>query len=223
MSFFRRFGAIFFSPYQVFDDIRDARVSWWQPWLMVSVLMMVATALSLPAQTALLENNPDLAGAENAAKMVKITQYVQLALSPVLVLLFAVIMTAVSYVVVTLVSKEATFKKYFTLILFTDVVAIVGYVVTSILLRARGFDQIASPEDMKVGLSLRLLAPDASPVVKGLLGGVEFFAVWGFTLAVLGLRRVFGLALGAAIACSIPLWLIYMALAVVGELMQKGP
>lgn len=222
MSFFRRFGAIFFSPYQVFDDIRESRANWWQPWLMLSILIVVATILTLPAQMVALQNNPAIEDPEKAEAMVRATQWVQVVVAPIMVLIFTAIVTALSYIVVTLTSKEATFKKYFTLILFTDVVTSLGYLAGALILRARGIDTIQSTEDMKVGLSLRMLAPDASPVVRALLGSIEFFAIWGFTLVVLGVRRIFGLALGAALAASIPLWLFYLAFAVVGELLQKG-
>ncbi len=222
MSFFRHFISIFVSPNRVFDEIRDATVSWWQPWLMVSFLVVIATWLMLPVQAALIAASPDMAGAENAAAMVKATQLVQVIIAPVMVLIVSVIVTAISYVMVTLMSKEATFKKYFTLIMFADVVASVGFLATVIILRARGVDQVASPDDLKVGLSLRPLAPDAGPFIGGLLGSIEFFAVWGFALIVLGLRRILGFSLGAAIACSIPLWLLYTTFTIVGEMFNRG-
>ena len=223
MSIFRNFTAIFVSPNKVFDQIREAQVGWWQPWLIVSVIMVIATVLMLPIQSAMIESNPELmagGNADNAESMMKIAQIVQVVMSPVIVLVAALIVTAISYVMVTLMSKEATFKKYFTLILFADVVASVGFIATILILRARGIDTISSPEDMKAGLSLRMLAPDAGPVVSGILGSVEFFAIWGFALIAAGLRRMFGFSLGAAIACCIPLWLMYTLFTVVGEIFQ---
>jgi hypothetical protein len=74
------------------------------------------------------------------------------------------------------------------------------------------------PGDAQFSLSLRVLAPEDSAALKGLLGTFEFFAIWGFILLVMGLRRIFGMSLGAAIACLIPVWLISAALAIVGEL-----
>lgn len=222
MSFFRYFVSIFVSPNRVFDDIRDSKVGWWKPWLMVSVVVVIATYLMLPIQAALIAASPDVGNAENAAAMIKATQLVQVVVAPVMVLIVSVIVTAISYVMVTLMSKDATFKKYFTLILFADVVASVGFLATVIILRLRGVDQVASPEDLKVGLSLRPLAPDAGPFLGGLLGSIEFFAVWGFALIVLGLRRMLGFGLGAALACSIPLWLLYTTFTIMGEMFNKG-
>lgn len=221
MSIFRYFIAIFVSPYKVFDAIRESKVSWWQPWLMVSVIMVIATWLMLPIQAALIEATPELAGEMDSTAM-KISQIVQVVVVPVIVLIAALIVTAISYVMVTLMSKEATFKKYFTLILFADVIASIGFIATILILRARGLDQVASPEDLKAGLSLRPLVPDAGPVLGGILGSVEFFAIWGFTLIVLGLRRLFGFSLGAAIACCIPLWVMYTLFTVVGEVFQAS-
>lgn len=223
MSFFRHFVSIFVSPGRVFDDIREAKVSWWQPWLMVSILVMIATWLLLPVQAAMIEANPELGGGENAAAMMKAAQIFQVLIAPVMVLIVTVILAAVSYVMVTLMSREATFKKYFTLILFADVVASLGFLATVLILRARGLDQITTPDDLKVGLSLRPLAPGAGPVVGGLLGSIEFFAVWGFALIAMGLRRVFGLGLGAAIACCIPLWVLYTGFTIVGEMFNGTP
>ena len=222
MSFIRYFISIFVSPNKVFDDIRDAKVSWWQPWLMISVVVMIATWLMLPVQKAVMDATPELQQTEQAASMIKVMQLVQVFIAPVLVLIVSVIVTGISYVVVTLVSKEATFKKYLTLVLFADVVASIGFLATIIIVRARGLDQVMSPEDLKVGLSLRPLAPDAGAVVSGLLGSIEFFAVWGFALIVLGLRRILGIGMGAAIACSIPLWLLYTVFTVVGEVMNQA-
>lgn len=223
MSFFRRFVSIFVSPNEVFDEIRESMVGWWQPWLMVSVLIVIATWLMVPVQAALMEANPEMAGEAGAEAITKVVMIVQVALAPIMVLIVTLILAAISYVVVTLVSKEATFKKYFTLILFADVVASVGFLASMIILRSRGLDQITSPEDMKVGLSLRPLLPEAGPVLSGLLGSLEFFAVWGFVLIVIGLRRIFGMSLGSAIAASVPLWLLYTAFSIVGEMFNQGP
>jgi hypothetical protein len=221
--FFRRLVSIFVSPSQVFDDIRESRVSWWQPWVMVSVIVMVSAWLMTPVQVALLEANPELAGnVEDAGAMMRVMQAVQVFVSPVVMLIFTLIFAAISYVLVTLASKEATFKKYFTLVMFAEIVASVGFLATVLILRARGVDQIATPEDLKVGLSLRLLAPESGPVLGGILGSLEFFAIWAFVLIVLGLRRVFNFTLGTAIACTLPLWLLYTAFTVIGELMNAA-
>jgi hypothetical protein len=139
----------------------------------------------------------------------------------VVLLIVGLIAAGASYVVVTLQSKGATFKKHFTLILFTQLIYALGYVIVSAILRARGTEGIQSPEDARLSFSLRMLAPEANAVIRGLLATIDFFSLWGLVLTALGLKRIFNLRTGQAVACIIPLWLIYAVLSVVGEMFSK--
>ena len=223
MSFLRRFISIFVAPTQVFDDIKESRVGWWQPWLMVAVLMIIGTWLMLPMQRVLMEMNPKFSSGADVEKQMKAMQGFQLVIAPGMGLIICFFVAGISYVMVTLQSKEATFKKYFTLVLFANVIFSLGYVVSTVLLRARGTENISSPEDMHASLSLRLLAPsEAGALIKGILGSVEFFAIWGLSVIAAGLRRMFGLRLGQAIGCVVPLWVLYAIMSVVGEKFGMG-
>jgi len=221
MTFFRRFVWMFVSPSRVFDDIRERRVGWVQPWIIVSVFYVLITWLGLPIQRALLELNPsDMPSDQLDGQMAMMQKfaYVQLVLAPAGVLVLALLIAGISYVLVTVLSKAATFKQYFTMTLFVDIVGVVGYLLTTAIVRLRGVDAIAVPDDARFSLSLRMLAPEDSAALKGLFGTIEFFAIWSFILMVMGLRRVFGLSTGAAIACLVPVWLVYAALAILGEM-----
>jgi hypothetical protein len=212
--FFSRFVSIFVSPTRVFDDIRDAKVGWWQPWLMVSVLFVIGSFLMIPANQAVmaLKMTPEM------IERAKPFAYLPLIIMPAMLLIVALLASGVSYPVVTMQSKEATYKKFFTLVLFTNLIFSLGYLITAIMVRVKGVDSIQSPEDLKLSFSLRMLATDASPVVRGLLGSIEFFSLWGLALVVVGLKRMFNLRTGQAIACVIPMWIIYVILSIVGEL-----
>jgi hypothetical protein len=221
MQFLRRLLWMFSSPARVFDDIKENRVHWVQPWLILSVLYVVITWIGLPVQRALLELNPGNLPTEQLDQQLEmVDKYgpAQLVFAPALVLIMGLILAGISYVLVTVLSRAATFKQYFTLTLFTSIIGAVGYLLTTAVVRLRGTENIMEPGDAQFSLSLRVLAPEDSAALKGLLGTFEFFAIWGFILLVMGLRRIFGMSLGAAIACLIPVWLISAALAIVGEL-----
>jgi Yip1-like protein len=211
--FLSRFVSIFVSPTKVFDDIRDAKVGWWQPWLMVSVLFVIGSFLMIPANQAVmaLKMTPEM------IERAKPFTYLPLFIMPAMLLIVALLASGVSYPVVTMQSKEATYKKFFTLVLFSNLIFSLGYLITAIMVRAKGVDSIQSPEDLRLSFSLRMLALDASPVVRGLLGSIEFFSLWGLALVVVGLKRMFNLRTGQAIACVIPMWIIYVILSIVGE------
>jgi hypothetical protein len=220
MSFFQRLFSIFVSPHRVFDDIRESRVSWWQPWIIVSMVYVVATWLMAPLQQAMLEANPQFQG-QGAGDQMGLMRTVGIVMAPAMALVVTALAAGITYVLVTLTSKEATFKKYFTLLFFANVVFAVGYLLTTVLLRLRGIENVTSPEDMQVSLSLRVLAPEGSSLLKGLLGSIEFFSIWGLVLVVVGLRRVFAMRTGQAIGCVIPLWVIFAAFSVLGEVFMN--
>jgi hypothetical protein len=200
--FFRRFFSIYVSPTRVFDDIRESKVGWWQPWLMVSILFVVGGWLLMPAQQAVMQLNPkmtpEMAREDGKRRLLPAPACARDVPDRRLCGRRSFIPGRDHAV------EEATFKKYFTLILFTNLIFALGYVITAGILRARGVDNITSPEDLKISFSLRMLAPEASPVVRGLLASVEFFSLWGLALAVLGLKRIFNLRTGQAVACVIP-------------------
>ena len=221
MQIMRRFVWMFVSPSRVFDEIREQKVGWVQPWIIVSVFYVLITWLGLPIQRAVLELNPSNVPPDQLDQQLEMVgkfAYAQLIFAPAGVLIVALLVAGVSYVMVTLVSKAATFKQYFTLALFSDVVGVVGYLLTTAIVRMRGVETITEADDARFSLSLRMLAPPDSAALKGLFGSVEFFAVWGFVLMVMGLRRIFGLSLNAAIACVVPVWLLYATLSILGEM-----
>jgi membrane protein, antimicrobial resistance system len=220
MNFVNRFVAIFVSPTRVFEDIRERRVGWVQPWLMVAILYMLVTYLGLPIQRALLELNPAGIAPDQIDKQIEVMDklgFVWVLLAPIGVLFVSLVVSGLTYIVVTIMSREATFKQYFTLSMFTDVIAILGQLVSVAVVRLRGVDAIADVEEGRFSLSLRTLAPPDSSLLKGLLGSFEFFTLWSFVLLVLGLMHVFKMTRAQAVAVIVPIWIVYVVMLVLGE------
>ena len=220
MGALKRLVWIFTSPQRVFDDIRDGRVSFVQPWLLGSVLYAIITWLAMPIQMAVLENHPTMTSEqiEQQTAMMQKFGFVWVLLAPVGMFVITFIVAGISYVVVAISSRAASFKKYLTLSFFTGIVGMTGQLVTSIIVRLRGLDQIEGPEDARLGLSLRALAPDSN-LMRGIFGSFEFFALWSLVLVVMGLMRIFGMSRGGAIAAAVLLWILYAIATVVGEVM----
>lgn len=220
MDSLKRLVWIFTSPHRVFDDIRENRVSWLQPWLMGSVIYALITWIALPVQRAVLEVHPTMTS-EQIDQQIDLMDkfgFVWVAAAPVGMFVITFIIAGISYVVVAMASRTANFKKYLTLSFFTGIVGMTGQLVTSIIVRVRGLDQIEGPEDARVGLSLRALAPDSN-LMRGIFGSFEFFALWSLVLVVMGLMRIFGMSRGGAIATAAVLWILYAIATVVGEVM----
>jgi hypothetical protein len=50
------------------------------------------------------------------------------------------------------------------------------------------------------------------------LGSFDFFAIWSFVLVVMGLMHIFEMTRKQAIICIVPLWVIYVAMMLLGEM-----
>jgi Na+/melibiose symporter-like transporter len=220
MTALSRFWAMFVSPGRVFDDVREGRVGWKQPWLLVSIPYMLISWLSLPIQVAITELNPRDLPIDQVDLQVSMMQkmgFVWVILAPLGVLIVTLIVSGLSYMLVTMMSQRANFRQYFTLSLFTGIVGVVGQLIGVVILRLRGVEQIMTADDARMSFSLRMLAPENSAVLKGLLGSVEFFTIWGLVLLGMGLMRIFGMSRGQATAVLVPIWIIYVGMLIAGE------
>jgi hypothetical protein len=209
------------APSRVFDDIREGRVGWRQPWLIISFMYMVVTFLSLPIQVALLELNPKNASPELLDQQIRMVDnfgWVWVILTPLGVLILQLIVAGLTYILVTIMSQRATFKQYLTLNFFSSIPAMIGQLLSVVIIRLRGLEGIMGPEDARMSFSLRALAPPDSAPMKGLYGGVEFFTIWSLVLLVMGLMSVFGMKRSQALGVVIPMWLIMVVMLILGEI-----
>lgn len=221
MSFFNRFVWIFVSPSRVFADIREERVSWWQPWVWLSIMYVIIGVFSLPIQRVLLELNEQGLTAEQLDQQLRMMDkfgLVQVASTPFVALALGAAVAGITYVLVSIISSQATFKKYFTITLYSGLVAGAAQIISVAIVRARGLDTIRSADDAMVSVGLRFLAPENNTVLKALFSSFEFFSLWSLFLIGMGLVHVFGMSRGQAILCVIPWWIIFFAMTLVGQI-----
>ncbi len=220
MQIFQRIAWTFTSPSRVFDDIREGRVKWWQPWLVVSVIYLGIGYLSLPVQRVLVELNPRGADPEMIDKQLEMMDrfgLIQLGATPVVMLFVGFLVAGLTYGLVSILAADSSFKKYFTLTWYASVVASVSQVLSVIIVRARGVDMIEGPADASVTASLKFLAPDPG-VLNALLSTIELFAIWSLVLIGMGLMRIFGLSRTQAIVAVAPWVVIYIAMTLLQQL-----
>ncbi|MDH3196811.1 MAG: YIP1 family protein [Candidatus Krumholzibacteria bacterium] len=219
MSFLDRIGWIFVSPSKVFADIREGRVSWWQPYIVVAAMYTVLGVIGLPIQRAVAALNAGNLSPEDLDRQLEIMAkfgLVQVLGTPVVLLAIGALVAGLTYIVVTLLSPQASFKKYFTITMFASIVAGVGQVLSTIVVRGRGVDAIRSQNDAMAFANLRFLAPPDSKVLEGALSTIEPFSLWSLALVGMGVAHVFGMTRGRAVAVVVPWWLIYVATSILG-------
>ncbi len=220
MDAFRRIGWIFTSPTRVFDDVREGRVSWWQPWLFVSAIYVLVGWLSLPIQRVLVELNPrgiDPDQLDRQLEMMERFAPVQIVATPGVMLVTGFIGAGVTYALVSLLAREASFRRYFTITWYASIVASLSQLISVLVVRQRGLDVIEGPRDAMVTASLRFLAPDG--IAGALLGTIELFTIWSLVLIGLGVVRVFDLSPRRAALVVLPWWLMAAATSLLSQLM----
>lgn len=221
MAFFDRFIWIFSAPTKVFDDIKESRVGWWQPWIWMSVISMAVTYFSLPIQRFVAELNPaDLPAEQLQQQLDWMDKFgtIQLIALPVVILLLVLIVGGLSYILVSILAEKAAFKKYLTLYFYAGIISSLTGVLSTIMVRIKGVETIRVPADAQFSVGLGFLAPAGATVVKALLSGIEFFVIWSLVVVAMGLMRVFDMPRRHAIYCIVPLWLIDVLLILINDL-----
>lgn len=224
MDILNRYVWIFVSPSRVFANIREGRAPWWQPWLFVSAVGIVLGYFALPIQRELVVLNPSGMSPEQLEQQIDwITRFgwLQVLAAPLYALLAAVIMTGVTYILVSMMSEKASFSKYFAIMFYASCVAIMAQVVSTFVVRMRGVSAIRSADDAQATLSLGYIFNPDGAVLRGLMDSVEVFGVWSLILVAMGLIHVFEISRNRALAVVIPLWLVSAGFAVAGQLFSK--
>jgi hypothetical protein len=219
VSFFNRLVWIFVSPSRVFSDISEGRAPWWQPWVWQSILYVIAGLISLPIQRTVAELNLNDLPADQLQKQLELMDrfgWVQMAGTPFLLLLLGLLLAGVTYVLVTILSPQANFRKYFTLTLYVSIIGALSLIVGNVAVRMRGLDAIRTIEDSQITLGLGFLAPEGNTLVYGILSTINVFSIWSFVVLGMGLMAIFGMSRGNAIACVLPWWVIAVIFTVMG-------
>ncbi len=222
MGFFNRISWVFAAPTRLFADIKEGRASWWQAWIGLSIIYLIVGYFSTPINIALIEINPQDLTPEQVDQQLAFFEgpmkWVQVAASPLIILVVSLIVSALAYIVVSILAEKANIKQFFALSLYASVVSSMANVLTTLVVRMRGVDTIRAAADAKFSVGLGFLAPEEGALIRALLGSFDFFAIWSFVLVVMGLMHLFEMTRRQAIICIVPLWVIYVGMLFLGEI-----
>jgi hypothetical protein len=212
VKFLNRFLWVFVSPSKLFADVGQGRAAWWEGWIWVSLTGIVAAYFMLPISAVLIElNESGLPIDQVDAQLDFIDKWgvPLLATTPVVALIQALIVFGLGYVVVSILSPAANFKKYFTIGLFASIIANCAPLLTVLIVRMNGLDSIMETADVgNAQVSLVFLYTGEAAAAIALFQSLEFFTIWALVVVAIGLMRVFEMTRNQAVICVIPLWLL---------------
>jgi hypothetical protein len=201
---------IFADPFKVFARI-DAGLTWWKPFVFVSVVMMITSYLLLPLQRKVMELNMRNLSEEQLQKAVEgYGKWAPLGLItvPIALIIIYLIVSGVMHLVVNIMSSRSSFKKTLSLISFCGIITIVEQIIVAVVLRMRGPESIESAADMKFSLSLAPLVGEGKGLLAAVLQSLSIFQIWYYVVLVLGIAAIFKISRKAAIIPVLPIWII---------------
>lgn len=220
MNFVSRFLGIFHSPKSVFSDV-DAGTPWWQPWICASVVSMIIAYVVIPVQIQLHRLRESEMSRERFEQSLQAMQtfpvkYLGIITSPVMVLIVGLIFAAASYIAVSILSEKASFKKHLSIYFFSSIVASVGMLVSNLVVRGKGVENIRTMRDAVAPFGPAAFVPEAQKIPYAVLSTLDVFSLWFYALMGLGVMHVFRLSWRSAALVVIPIWLLSVLIALIG-------
>ena len=201
---------IFVDPFKVFARI-DAGLTWWKPFVLVTVVSVILGYLMLPLQQKVMELNLGNLSEEQHQKAVEgfgKWAPVGLIVVPIGLIVIYLIVAAVMHLVINIMSSRSNFKKTLSLISFCGIITIIEQVITAVVLRMRGPESIESAADMKFSLSLAPLVGGGKGLLAAVLQSLSIFNIWYYVVLILGIAAIFRISRKAAIIPVLPIWII---------------
>jgi hypothetical protein len=205
-----------FNPRAVFEEQQD-QPTFWMPWVVVSIAFAILQFLQRPFQARLRElifehlNRPAPPAGAGVVSIV-----IGLATGAVTVLVLAALSASVCYLLLSVFGGETTFKKMLTVSIFAWPIALVGQLLTFVVLSMRGAASINSVWDLFVSFGSDVLLPADAQLgafSRIFLAGIGPLAIWQVVVSMIGLRVLGKASKGGAWATAIIAYLILLAIA----------
>ena len=215
---FARIAGVLFAPAETFQDIarRPYIVA---PLLIIILIGYASTLLIMPkldveamfeAQSAQIrKQNPNVAEADLermrtwGAASAKVFAYI----SPVLLVIWYVIVAAVLLGAFRLMGGDGTFKQAFSATIYAWIPLTLLSIITTVVVLARGsFDPTMAATLVRSNPAF-LTTPGGQPVLFTLLSSLDLFTIWTVILLIFGFSALSRLSKGKSAAIVITLWL----------------
>ncbi|HER43194.1 MAG TPA: YIP1 family protein [Candidatus Eisenbacteria bacterium] len=211
---------IFIDPMKVFHRIRGG-LTWWKPFVLAAAVGVLNAYLTMPFAIKRIELNPrDLSPEQLEASIEQVEKFgfVGLIITPVIFILIYLIMAGVAHIAINIMSSESDFRKTLSLVSYTGLISILGQIITTVILRMRGLENIETMEDMRVSLSLAAFFPDLKGVGYAFLESLSIFSIWYYILFLLGTAVIFRMSRSRALVPVVIMWLLSFVFASLGSL-----
>ncbi len=223
-GFFPSMLDIFIDPMKVFRRIA-AGMSWWKAFIAVTLFGIFLMLLNKPLQDRILEIQfaaIDKEEAERIAAGMEQWAFLGFIAIPIVVMVSNLIVAGIAHLVNSVVSMRANFKKTLALAMFCSFIGVLSQIIGSIIIRARGFENIESREDIRVSFGIGALVPDLKGFWYVFSESFNLFQIWYYIIFTLGVAAVFSIERKKVIPVGIVVWLVSFLMMFLGSLGERA-
>ncbi|MBD3168691.1 MAG: hypothetical protein GF307_04355 [candidate division Zixibacteria bacterium] len=219
---------VLWEPAEVFKDIK-IKPSWILPWILLSVISILSAQVSwkyiVEHQIDQLRDRPGMTEEQFERVQEQMgdsegwstNRIMAIVFTPIGIIIAMLVVAGVLYLTGSVIGGgNANFKENLGVYSHAAVVGIVGAIVNTVLVQARGaFDISLSPE-----LFMPLSMEDT--FIYGFLSHFEFFAIWTFVLTSIGFSEIYKFSRTKSYISVGILWLIWIVISEVFSNMFGG-
>jgi hypothetical protein len=205
VSDFLRMVRVLFSPTAVFEEQREAP-TFWVPWILLCVLLLVASFLSFPYTLAAARLGAEAGGRPLPAAAESIMRYSMIVAIPVVSLVMLLLSAGLMYLVLMVFGGEVRYKGLMTVAVFSGMLGVLQILATFAVLKLRGPEGLTTVADYQASFGLDLLLPADSTIPKfleGVLKGITPFSLWGLVITATGIHTMERTSKGAAWSAAV--------------------
>ncbi len=210
---------VLYDPTAVFARVKE-KPRFWGPFLALAVLQVAIALLMMPYSRALMETMAQARGGTGAAPP-SWAAYVGLIMAPIILAIGLLLSAAVLWVLVSVIAGEGNFPRLLSVVTYVGITGIL-LTVASLAVLMLGGGRIQTPADLRPGLGLDLLAPNAGGFLKTLLWMVNPFTLWGLVLTGLGVAGTHNTSKGSAFTIATIAFVINALIAAALSLLGGG-
>jgi hypothetical protein len=229
---FARMIGVLFSPSETFASIAR-RPDWVVPLLTILLIGYVGTFIVLPrmdwdAITAMQEEqmrkNPNVSQEQidQMAKMTKAGGKVFGYVAPVVFVIWYLLVAGVLLLTFRLTGGQGTFKQAFSVTLYSWMPMLLGSIVGTIVILARGglFDPTYAATLVKSNPAF-LVDIKTNPVLFALLASFDIFTIWTVVLLIIGFAALSRSSKAKASIIVLSWWVVAILIKLIGPAMQS--
>lgn len=223
-GFFASVADIFVEPNKVFARI-DRGLQWWKPFILIAAVVVIMTYLMIPVNihvASLNERGVDEEQLEMMMENIEKFSFVGLIVAPLGVLVIYLILGFIVNISVNLLSGRSDYKKSLSLVSFVGLIPVVEQIISTVIIRMRGMEQISSSADARISISLAPLFSDLGSAAEALLESLSVFSIWYYIVLAIGISAIFRIDLKKSFIPVVILWIISFGFIYLGKVFGGG-